>query len=91
MNHITIPETYRCSFRRAPQIVFYNEYFFWVGWLTPRGDKCLMQVSWKTSLSAKAIINEMYSGGADMSDFGEIKTSYKQRLRDFLGRFGLAW
>lgn len=91
MNHVLIPETYNCAFRREPRIVFHNKHYFWIGWLTPKCDKCLMQVSWHTSLPAKAIINEMYSGGADMSDFGDIKISYKQRLSDFLERFRLAW
>ena len=72
-------------------MVFQNKKTFWIGWRNPLGEKRLLQINLKSRLTAKAIITEMYAGGADMSDFGNAGITYKQRLNNFLRDYGSEW
>ena len=91
MMRVIIPREFTRMFMREPGVVFQNKRAFWIGWRNPAGEKCLLQINLKSRLTAKAIITEMYAGGADMSDFGNAGITYKQRLNEFLRDYGLEW
>ena len=91
MRRVIIPREYTRMFMREPGVVFQNKKTFWIGWRNPLGEKCLLQINLKSRLTAKAIITEIYAGGADMSDFGNAGITYKQRLNEFLRDYGLEW